>query len=686
MTPTEHITLLTQITDALLSVCDGAQEKDGQGFNKPDSDTVRKAYPDMIPIAPLLLKYKKQIEAAGFDFSSLKEAVYVVSGELLTHNWNEHKLGFGKYSELTYKEMADHQRGYLSWMHRSFDHDDIRWIAANAVLSDMPIPELGPEPQDETTRLVRFEGGMIGVQAPYDSRDRCRALTERKWEKPYWVCPAAIVEEVAEAFPEAEMSSGFCGVLAKAKELADCSSQTTSAYTLKKFGNGKELMPFQKVGLAFAEATGGNCLIADEMGLGKSAEALAVIALHPERRPVVIVCPASLKLNWKKECEAWLETDDTIEVVQGGKVHELTADIVIINYDVLKKWLPELIRIKPQVLIADEAHNCKNQKSARSKAAKELAAEVPHKILLTGTPVLNRPAELWNQLQIIDPLTYSNRRFFAWHKRYTDAKQLHFGQRAVWDFSGASNLEDLAESLKTIMIRRTKDEVLQELPAKRRSTVLVPIDNRKEYDKADKAFLEWIAEQKGLTAAGRVSNVEQLAKVEYLRQIAIRGKMKQSLTWIENFLESGEKLLVFATHKATIHALEREYGAMAVKIDGSVSSEKRQEAVDKFQNNSDVKLFIGNIKAAGVGITLTAASNVAFLELDWTPALLEQAEDRCHRIGQDNAVNIYYLLAENTIDASIAAMLERKREVIDQITEDEAGQGFDLFGLVKEVQ
>jgi SWI/SNF-related matrix-associated actin-dependent regulator 1 of chromatin subfamily A len=346
---------------------------------------------------------------------------------------------------------------------------------------------------------------------------------------------------------------------------------------------------------------------------------------------------------------------------------------------ILKKWLPTIIEYSPQVLIYDESHSLKNGKAARSKAAKELAATVPHKILLTGTPVLNRPKELWNQLQIIDPFAYPDKRFFQWHKRYTNATKNPFG----WDFSGASNLEELAASLKTIMIRRTKDQVLKELPAKRRTTVLIPIDNRKEYDRADNEFMAWMTEQKGAEAAERASNVEQLAKIEYLRQIAVAGKMKSALAWIENFLESGEKLVIFATHKATIHALEREYGAMAVKIDGSVSSEKRQAAVDAFQNDPDAKIFIGNIQAAGVGITLTAASNVVFLELGWTPALHDQAEDRCHRIGQENAVNIWYLLAEKTIDASIAAMLENKREVIDQSTEDENTLSFELFEMMK---
>jgi SNF2 family DNA or RNA helicase len=608
------------------------------------------------------------------------------------HNWGDYEIAFGKHSGTTYNEMARNQRGYLEWMGRTFHENDTRSVAARAVLNGQPIPDgtlpelKGTAPpatkntaqKSEPIMLVSFKSGRIGVQAPFSEKDRCKDLSERKWEKPYWVCPGGIIEEVAAAFPDGIQSETFKRRLAEARALSEKATQTESEFSLDHFGNGKELMPFQRAGLEFAEATGGNCLISDQMGLGKTIQALSYLALHPDMRPAVIVCPASLKLNWQREADAWLETEDRIEVINGGKVHETTADIVIINYDILKKWLPELHRREAQIL-ADESHALKG-KSQRTKAAKELAATVPHKILLTGTPVLNRPNELWNQLQIIDPDAYPNGRFMSWHKRFTAAEKNRFG----WDFSGASNLDELAASLKTIMIRRTKEQVLPELPAKRRSTVLIPIDNRAEYNRADKEFLTWVAEQKGLESAERVSHVEQLAKVEYLRQIAIRGKMKQALAWIENFLESGEKLVVFATHKETIHALEREYGTMAVKIDGSVSSEQRQKAVDAFQNDPNVKLFIGNIQAAGVGITLTAASNVVFLELGWTPALMEQAEDRLHRISQKNAVNCWYLLAEKTIDASIAAMLERKREVIDRITEEEGGIGFDLFNLVKE--
>jgi hypothetical protein len=318
----EHITLLTQVTDALLEVCDGAHEQDAQGFNKPDSLTVRGSYPDMISIAPLLLKYKKQIEGVGFNFKALKEAVIAVSGDLPAHNWNEHKIEFGKHSGRTYAEMADSQRGYLSWMAQTFQHTDTRWIAANAVLSEMPIPELkAPEPKDETIRLVSFKSGMIGVQAPFSAKDRCKALSERKWEKPSWICPAATIEELAAAFPDAEQSETFQKRLAETRAISEKATAVESDFNLEHFGHGKELMPFQSAGLEFAEATGGNCMIADSMGLGKTIQALAYLQLHPEQRPAVIVCPASLKLNWQREAEMWLETGDTVEVINGGKVH-----------------------------------------------------------------------------------------------------------------------------------------------------------------------------------------------------------------------------------------------------------------------------------------------------------------------------------------------------------------------------
>ena len=205
---------------------------------------------------------------------------------------------------------------------------------------------------------------------------------------------------------------------------------------------------------------------------------------------------------------------------------------------------------------------------------------------------------------------------------------------------------------------------MQELPSKIRSIIPIELTNRGEYKLAERDFITWVQ------SAGKAKvgvKIQALAKIEYLKQIALKGKISQCIQWIRDFLEVEDKLIVFAIHKNTINALMQEFKGTAVKVDGSVTKEKRQEAVQTFQNNPNCKLFIGNIKAAGVGLTLTASSNVVFLELPWTPGELEQAEDRAHRIGQKKVVNIYYLLARGTIEEKIAKLLDIKKKVLGKV-------------------
>jgi len=459
------------------------------------------------------------------------------------------------------------------------------------------------------------------------------------------------------------------------------SDKADTTFDIEHFGNGKKMMPFQRAGVEFVEEADGKALIADQMGLGKTIQALAYLQLHEDLRPAIIVAPASLKNNWKQEAERWLETDDTIYICSGRKPEETIEEvekhsIVIINYDILPSWVDALTKnMRPQIIIYDESHNLKNSASKRTQAAAVLSSRIPQRLLLTGTPVLNRPNELWTQLNIIDPERYDN--FFRFGSTYCNATYNGYG----WDFSGASNIEQLAEELRGIMIRRTKDQVLEELPEKTRSLVPIEISNRREYNRVESEFLDWLEEQKGKEAADRASKVEQITKIEYLKQVAAKGKIHESINWIKDFLHSGEKLVVFATHREVIDKLFKAFGRVAVKIDGSVPVDRRQEIVEQFQTDPKIRLFIGNIQAAGVGLTLTAASNVAFLELGWTPALHDQAEDRCHRIGQKDAVNIYYLLAEETIDERIAELLEDKRKVVDAVMSDKNDISFDLFSL-----
>lgn len=454
--------------------------------------------------------------------------------------------------------------------------------------------------------------------------------------------------------------------------------------TIEIVGLGGELRPFQLAGVAYALATK-RLFIADEMGLGKTVEALATIQAA-NAYPAIIVCPASLKLNWQREAAKWLPGRSIS--IWNGKAGEV-ADVIVINYDVLKKHLPALLEVKAKCVVFDESHYAKNYKAARTEACKELAKGVEYRLALTGTPVLNRPQELISQLGIIGRLNDVGGDFWTFAKRYCGAYRDRFG----WVMSGAAHLDELNEKMRaTCFIRRNKADVLTELPAKQRTTLDIEIDNRAEYAKAerdliswlgnraaeDKAFLESIKHldadaQKSAKAERRAEKensagqAEQLVRIESLKQLAAHGKIEAVAEWVENFLDSGEKLVLFAHHIDIVETLAAKFNAPS--ITGSTPLDKRQQYVDRFQSDPACNLIVLNIRAGGVGLTLTAASNVAFVELDWTPAAHDQAEDRCHRIGQTDAVTAWYLLARGTIDDDIAALIEKKRAVVDAATE-----------------
>jgi SWI/SNF-related matrix-associated actin-dependent regulator 1 of chromatin subfamily A len=442
-----------------------------------------------------------------------------------------------------------------------------------------------------------------------------------------------------------------------------------------------ELYPFQKKGVAFTEAKNGRVLIGDEMGLGKTAQALAWLHLHPELRPVIIVVPASLKLNWKREAEIWLP-NPRIQILSGTRsTGTITGDLIVINYDILHPWLTRLLDMRPQVLITDECHYWKNNKAKRTQAVKRLGKHIPHILALSGTPIINRPIEFYNAIKLIDPTIVSSKWDYGF--KYCGAHHNGFS----WDFTGASNTEELHALLtNTIMIRRKKEQVLTELPPKVRSIVPMEINNRGEYQSAEKDFLSWIAETKGTEAARKASNAEAFTKVESLKQIAVKGKIDNCIQWVKDFLEVENKLVVFATHIFTIDALMNEFKTGIVRDDVIITGAVRDEAVRRFQEEKTTRLFIGNIKAAGVGITLTAASTVAFLELGWSPGEHDQAEDRIHRIGQGaESINVYYLLATDTIEEKIARLLDHKRKVVNRVLD---GMGTEeeslLWQLLKE--
>lgn len=552
--------------------------------------------------------------------------------------------------------------------------------------------------------LVRYKDSgenVIKITFPYSNSDLhiVKGLPGRKWnvEGKFWTAPLSI--EAVETLREA----GFILSDNLVEYIAKLEAPIASPESIVIPGLGGKLMPFQQEGVAFAESREGRVLIADEQGLGKTVQALAWLQLHPEARPAVVVCPASLKLNWEREANKWI-SNPKVQVLQGtDNTQPLFGEIIIINYDILgnsiekytdergKKhtrelmgtgWVDVLISYGVSTVIIDECQYIKNNGTMRTNGTKRLGKQAEHVIGLSGTPIESRPVEFFNILQLINKDIMPN--WWSFVNKYCGAKKQFFG----WDFSGASNTLELHELLtKTIMVRRLKADVLPELPDKQYGYIPMEMDNWQTYREAQNGFLQYIAETRGMDAAKKASNAQHLAKIEALKQLAVAGKLKQSISWIQDRIEAGDKLVVFAVHKAVIEALMDKFTGKAVKVDGSVSSSQRQQAVDQFQNDESIRLFVGNIKAAGVGLTLTASSTVVFLELPWTSSDLSQAEDRCHRIGQKSSVNVYYLLASGTIEEDIAELLDNKRQVLDSVLDGrETDEGSLLTELMKRME
>jgi len=521
-----------------------------------------------------------------------------------------------------------------------------------------------------SARLGRYKSGeyTIKVTFPYDPEDviAIKEIPGRKWhpEAKVWTVPVSTIAMKALE----DLKFDIHPLLRKYYEEEIKDADQLQEINIR--GLKKPLYKYQNKGVSFIERNNGRALVADEMGLGKTVQAIAWLQLRARIRPVLIVCPAVVKLNWAREINNFMGFgENQVEIVSGKTPYLLSGDIVIINYDLVDSWLQVLLEYGFKAIILDESQAIKNNKAKRTKAIKKLVKPIAHRICLSGTPIINRPIEFYNTIQLLDRNVFPN--WFEFTKRYCDRKHNGFG----WTYQGASNTEELNQVLKeSIMIRRTKKQVLKDLPDKIRSFFPLEMDPNmiSEYEEAENNFIYWMENRMGKAAADRAANAQALTEIEILKQVAVAAKLPNAIDWITDFLDSDEKLVVFYSHRFVGDALMKQFGKVAVKIDGSVTANKRQEAVDRFQQDPKIRLFLGNIKAAGVGITLTASSNVAFLELPWTPGELVQAEDRVHRIGQKAAVNIYYLLAENTVEERIARVLDEKRKVLTSVLDGEA--------------
>ena len=426
---------------------------------------------------------------------------------------------------------------------------------------------------------------------------------------------------------------------------------------------GGELRPFQRAAVRYALSQR-RTFLADEQGLGKTVEALATLEADAAY-PAVVVCPASLKLTWEREAARWLP-HRTTAVLSGRaaagweRARAAQAEIVILNYDIVDGHVGSLAALEPRAAVFDESHYCKEPRAKRTKACVALSARMRPEALrlaLTGTPILNRPKELVSQLRLIGRLD-------------------DFGSGAAMArrFRGQVALERLHWHLRAhCYVRRLKCDVLPQLPAKRQVTIPVDLANEAEYRLAERNLVDWLRTQpldlRELKArvAAALRN-ERLVQLNKLRQLVARGKLHPALGWLDDFVSSGEPLVVFADHVEIQRALVQRFPG-AVHVLGEDSAEARDAAVAAFQEPGGPQLIVCSLRAAGQGLTLTRASNVAFLELDWTPARLAQAEDRCHRIGQENAVTAWYLLAPDTIDETMADLLAHKHGVIGAVTD-----------------
>ena len=488
-----------------------------------------------------------------------------------------------------------------------------------------------------------------------------------------------------EEHPELEVKAG---TLAEIAETADNARAVEAIEELSAAESappgGPEVLDalhaFQRVSVLYALRQR-RTFLADEPGLGKTVQALATIEAAGAF-PALVVCPASLRLNWLREAAHWLphRTTELLHPDTAGRL----PDIGVASYDVLHRVAERPPGDGLQALVLDEAHLCKNPSARRTQAAGTIAKTLDPDalvLLLTGTPVLNRPSELVSQLELLGRLDdVGGRRFLT--RLDQDGGQLGALHRRL---------------RRTCYVRRRKSDVLEQLPEKQRVVVPVELTNRSEYERVKTDVAAWLREQAeedareaaaleglsgaeladAITAGGRAverstRNAEALVRLTHLGLVAARGKVRMATEWIESFLASGEKLVVFCRHREIATALGEAFPDAATAT-GELDADRRAGEVARFQEDEGCRLIICTLAAAGVGLTMTAASNVAFVELGWTPAVHDQAEDRVHRIGQSDAVTAWYLLAADTIDERIAAVLERKRRLIDA-----ASDGSDL--------
>eukprot|EP00927_Polykrikos_kofoidii_P055896 TRINITY_DN50082_c0_g1_i1.p1 TRINITY_DN50082_c0_g1~~TRINITY_DN50082_c0_g1_i1.p1 ORF type:complete len:744 (-),score=119.89 TRINITY_DN50082_c0_g1_i1:433-2433(-) len=436
----------------------------------------------------------------------------------------------------------------------------------------------------------------------------------------------------------------------------------------------RPVMPFQKEGIRFGLSRGGRCLLADEMGLGKTVQALSITAQYTDEWPMLVVAPSTLRLVWRDQALTWLPHIVQAESIQvllcgKGKVRP-EARVVIVSYDLLTRnelFENRADRQPYKVVIVDESHYIKDPASKRSKVVLRVCQAAQRCVLISGTPALNRAAEICTQLQALLPAavvpTYT-----TFCQRYCERQDRHYKRGSVVQWAGAIRKEELnALLLDTVMIRRRKIEVLSQLPSKRRREITL------DASRLDKVKMKELQHLQGTVPFSKIANAGEASKGENglgaapqimaCFKLTAEAKVEAVLEYLDHLLGHVEKLLVFGHHYVVLDGIEKKLvsgGIGHIRIDGKTLQARRNDLVEQFQNDSSIRVAVLSICACGQGLTLTAAHTVVFAELYWVPGQLQQAEDRVHRIGQEQPVDIHYCIAEGTLDGRVFNALNRK--------------------------
>ena len=435
--------------------------------------------------------------------------------------------------------------------------------------------------------------------------------------------------------------------------------------------------PYEHQKIAIEKLLGNDkFILADDMGLGKTTSG-TIAALESGEEKILIICPATLKYNWKREIENY--SQDKVGIVEGKNWED--GKFVIINYDIIKNFHSlddsetTIIDQNFGLVIIDEAHYISNSKAQRTKLVNDIVSKTKKVWLMTGTPMTSRPMNYYNLLKIADSRVAKN--WVGYVKRYCDGFQINRGGRKVWITNGASNLEELRERTKQKVLRRLKEEVL-DLPDKIITPIFLQLKS-KEYEKQVGEYLDWTKENKdkGLSI--------QLNKLMSIRQVISKEKLEHTFELIDDCLEQDKKVIVFTNFTEPLMEIWSKYKKIAVPLYGQMSKIQRQESVDKFQNDPKVKIFVSNLVAGGVGITLTEAEVVIFNDISFVPALMSQAEDRAFRIGQKKNVSCFYPIFENTLERIIYNIVERKKKIINTVMGDDINEEDIMSEILEEL-